>query len=268
LKGRIDLRPFLFVGKTLQPEAYRLNFEFEDSHWWFLARRDIFFSSVQSLIRREILLPPLRILDFGCGTGGLTQRLSSFGEVLGVDECEEAIAFCLSRGLLNIQKIVSPRELPEANFDLVCCFDVLEHVEDDLFLLGELRRALKPGGILLLSVPALPILWGGEDVISRHVRRYRRRELAVKLSHTGYSTLQASYFNTFLLPAIFFIRIFHRLFRPSTMHRSDLHPVWPPLNAILYRIFSAERFLLPYCSFPLGASLLFIARKELKSNDE
>ncbi|MEW6235289.1 MAG: class I SAM-dependent methyltransferase [Candidatus Omnitrophota bacterium] len=248
----------------MQKEIYRLNYQLEETHWWFLGRRDIFFSSIRRLIHQEKLSPPLHILDYGCGTGGITLALSAFGMVLGADESDDAIAFCRSRGLDNIQKVTSPRELPEAAFDLVCCLDALEHVEDDVLLLGELRRALRPRGILLITVPALPMLWGGEDVVSHHVRRYRRRELADKLTQAGFSTVRASYFNTLLLPAIFGKRLFNRFFRPSTLNRSDLYPVWPPLNAILYRIFSAERILMPYISYPLGASLLFIAQKEEK----
>ncbi len=246
----------------MKPEAYQINYEFEENHWWFLGRRKILCSVIQDVINKgHLQTKSIRILDYGCGTGGLTQTLDAFGSVTGVDESEEAIRYCRERGLENVEKIQSANDLPNLTFHLVCSFDVLEHFEDDTGLLTELYRTLQPGGILFLTVPAFQCLWSGEDEVSKHVRRYRKRELTQKVHETGFEIVKASYFNFSLFPMVFVIRTFNRMFRPSTLQRSDVTPAKEPLNTLLKNIFSFERFVLRYAGFPLGVSLLVVARK-------
>ncbi|MBZ0258725.1 class I SAM-dependent methyltransferase, partial [bacterium] len=130
----------------MQPEAYQLNYEFENSHWWFLARREIILSRIQAMIDGgdAPTATPLRILDFGCGTGGLTQTLERFDAVEGVDFSEEALDYCRKRGLESVRCIGSASDLASGAYDLIGTFDVLEHIEDDIGVLNELRRALTP----------------------------------------------------------------------------------------------------------------------------
>ncbi|MDP8243614.1 MAG: class I SAM-dependent methyltransferase [Candidatus Hinthialibacter antarcticus] len=246
----------------MQPEAYQLNFEYEESHWWFLARREIILSRIQAMIDRGAApSQPWQILDFGCGTGGLTQALGQFGSVEGVDFSDGALDYCRKRGLETVRRISSASDLNSESYNLIATFDVLEHIEDDASVLGELHRALKPGGLLIATVPALRILWGGEDEVSLHVRRYTRRELTQKAQQAGFEIVQATYFNTLLFPLIFGTRVFNRLFRPGTLAQSDVKPVSPLLNALLFRIFTAERLLLRQVSLPIGASVLLIAKR-------
>ncbi len=246
----------------MKTEAYELNYRFEENHWWFAARRGILCSLIRDCMKKGYVhSSPMQILDYGCGTGGLTSALEEFGVVTGVDESEEALSYCRERGMQNVQHIRSAKDLPDAAFDLVGCFDVLEHFEDDVGLLTELRRTLKSGGILFLTVPALSCLWSGEDVVSKHVRRYRKSDLYVKVRQAGFKILKASYFNSFLFPLIFTIRVFNRFFRPATLQCSDVSSVREPFNTILKYIFSTERFVLKYGKFPLGVSILLIAKK-------
>ena len=248
--------------EPMLPEAYELNYHFEETHWWFLARREILLSAIQSLIEtRRLPPPPLQILDYGCGTGSLTRSLAAFGDVTGVDLYPEAVAFCRKRGLENVRQIDSPQDLPDSTYDLVGCFDVLEHVEDDLALLRELGRILKPGGVWVLTVPALSCLWSGEDVVSQHKRRYTRRELRRKAMDAGLRIQRITYFNTLLFPAIFGIRFFDRWFRPRRSRCSDVYETREPFNAILRTCFASEKHLLKHFSLPIGVSLLLIAEK-------
>ncbi|MFB3789385.1 MAG: class I SAM-dependent methyltransferase [bacterium] len=250
----------------MQPAAYALNYEHEESHWWFLARREIIVSVLNSLIKQDLQGETLilSILDYGCGTGGLTMALAPFGDVTGVDESEQAIALCHKRGMSNIQRIASPQELPSAAFDWITSFDVLEHVEDDVGLLREFRRVLKPGGRLLLTVPALAILWGGEDEVSHHIRRYTKGELLHKLHEADFEVLKSSYFNTLLFPVVLAVRLFNRWFRPSTGKESDIKPVSPLLNSPLCRVFALERHILRRAALPIGVSLLAVGQAAKK----
>ncbi len=245
----------------MRSQAYELNFLHEESHWWFLARREI----ITQLLRHYLVLyefpSDIRILDFGCGTGLLTQALAQFGHVTGVDFHPEAIAYCEKRGLSRVHRIKSSMQIESHAYHLLTAFDVLEHVEDDRALLDEWWRMLTPGGLLLITVPALPWLWGGEDVVSEHKRRYYRSELREKMREAGFELHRITYFNTILFPLILPIRLFNRFFRPSTLHRSDLKRVWPPLNVIICRFFGLERKVLAYIDFPIGASLLALAQK-------
>ncbi len=242
-------------------EAYELNYSQEKTHWWFVARREILQSIIYSLIESSYLSPPLKILDYGCGTGALTQMLDEFGEVTGVDESDAAVQFCKLRGMQNVPKINSSKELPCSTFDLVTCFDVMEHLTNDEELIGELHRTLKSNGVLLLTVPALNILWSGEDIISKHVRRYRKHELIQKIERKNFEVIKASYFNLFLFPLIFSIRIFNRHIRPASLLKSDVYSVPTFVNNTLKNIFSTERFILKHTNLPIGVSLLLAARK-------
>ncbi len=246
----------------MRPEAYRLNYEWEETHWWFLARRDILLSMIHHLIeRRRLPSPPLDILDYGCGTGALTRALELFGTVDGVDESEEAVSYCQQRGMKNVRFLPSPCNLPSGAYDLIGSFDVLEHAEDDSAVLRELNRSLRPAGTLLLTVPALRVLWSGEDVVSNHQRRYSRNEIIQQVESAGFNSIKCSYFNTFLFAPILAARLFNRWFRPATLQRSDVAPVHEPVNTLLRHIFSSERHLLKYMNLPIGVSLLLAAEK-------
>lgn len=245
----------------MRSDAYQLNYLHEENHWWFLARREILLSVIATLIEQgQLPSPPMQILDYGCGTGGLTKALSVFGEVSGVDFSPEALDYCRKRHLNQVRSIQSPDELPSGQYDLLGSFDVLEHVEDDLGLLRHWRRAIKPEGLLFITVPAYRWLWSGEDTVSQHIRRYTYRELKTKAEAAGFDIVRLTYFNSLLFPAIAGVRLFNRFLRPHTLDRSDVAPASPPINTILCRVFAVERQILKKMNFPCGISLLLAAR--------
>lgn len=247
----------------MQTIAYELNYQYETCNWWFLGRQKIIHTFLASLME-NFPVPP-KILDFGCGTGRLTQSLETFGVVTGVDFSEEAIHFCQKRGMNNISKISHSREIASESFDFIVSFDVMEHLDDDDALLLDFNRILKPRGFLFITVPALPILWGGEDIVSQHKRRYKKRELLGKLSN--FEIHKLSYFNTLLFPFIAFIRIGNRLFRPATLQRSDISELNETINTLFYKIFGWEATLLKFMNLPIGVSLLAIARKKCSQSE-
>jgi SAM-dependent methyltransferase len=159
------------LPREMQHHTYSIMYEVEGKHWWFLGRRKIIEGFVESICR-EIGKRTPRILDVGCGTGANLQMLSQFGVAEGVDISSEALDFCRARGLSKVRQGAA-ESLPyeDASFDLVTGLDVVEHLDNDVAGLREMRRVLRPRGRALLFVPAFMFLWGVQDDISRHRRR-------------------------------------------------------------------------------------------------
>lgn len=241
----------------MQEDVYRLNFEAEDNHWWFLGRRRILESVLKRFARADPR-PGVRVLDFGCGTGGNFALLSEYGSILGVDMSDEALAYSRTRGMADLIKINSLDETPRGPFPLIACLDVLEHIPDDLAALRTLRERLAPDGIVLIAVPAYNWLWSGEDTVSQHVRRYTRRVLVQRCREAGFGIHYASYFNTLLFPLVAATIGFNRIFRPQRMHQSDVRPSVPWVNRLLSGAFGLERCWLRFGAFPAGASILMV----------
>ena len=147
--------------------------------------------------------------------------------------------------------------LAPAVFDVVLALDVLEHLDDDATALAEAARLLKPGGTLVVTVPALPSLWGAQDVVSHHRRRYTKRTLRGLFARAGLPAPEVTYFNTLLLPPLAAVRWLARARGPSTEPPSDFEKNRPGLaNELLARVFALERHLLRHLSLPVGVSLL------------
>lgn len=241
----------------MQTDFYAEHFELEDWHWWFTGRHRI----LMGVLDRH--LPPggaegRRLLDFGCGTGTMLRSLVRYGEAVGVDADAEAIRFCRRRGLKDVQHLESD-ELPfdDDAFDVVTAFDVLEHIDDDARALREIRRVLRPGGTLLLSVPAYRFLWGPQDEIAHHKRRYTAGQVSRRAAAAGFAQRRVSYFNTFLSPVIAGVRLV-RPYRPGSQDlKSDFTMTSPGLlNALLTRVFASETHLVERFDLPFGISIL------------
>src|SRR2546421_10002376 len=159
------------LPREMEQHTYSIMFEVEGKHWWFAGRRRIIEGFVEKVCRGIETQRP-RILDVGCGTGANLQMLSEFGDAEGVDVSSEALDFCRARGLARVKQGAA-ESLPfeDASFDLVTGLDVVEHLDDDLAGLKEMRRVLRPRGRALLFVPALIIFWGAQGEINHHRRR-------------------------------------------------------------------------------------------------
>lgn len=239
---------------------YPAYFEIEGRHWWFLGRRRIFLR----LIEHEF--PPaagaIAVLDFGCGTGAFLEHLERFGTVSAVDADAAAVAFCHDRGRTEVQHVPPGAPLPfaDATFDLVTALDVIEHIDDDVAALAELRRVLRPGGRLLVAVPAYMFLWGKQDEVSHHRRRYTARTLRRALEQAGFALERTSYFNTLLFPPIAAVRLGRRLLRRPGAAQSDFDLGPPALNRALGAAFGAEAEIVARRGLPFGVSVLALAR--------
>jgi ubiquinone/menaquinone biosynthesis C-methylase UbiE len=245
----------------MEYSEYTKMYELEDSHWWFLGKRKI----AEKMIARYVPLTPQdRILDVGCGTGGMMKVLREHGQVFGVDICSLGLELARGRGFDSLSQ-GSALGLPFADntFALITSFDVLYHEEvgNDALALREYYRLCRPGGSLLITDSALPILYSQHDQAYHGSRRYTARDLRRKVTQAGFQVLKLSYMNMLLFPFVFAIRMTKRYAPGNTSESSDLHPVSPLLNSILFAIYGLEGSLLTRANLPVGSSLLCVARK-------
>jgi len=239
----------------VKDEAFRLMEELEDDYWWYRARRGI----VGDLVSRAVN-PEATVVDYGCGTGGIARELRQRGyRVIAADVSDRALDACRRHGLETMDLRKQPVQ-PEMAGAFVLG-DVLEHVQDDVALLRDVRGALREDGRVIATVPAYQFLWSGEDYVSNHVRRYGRRQLVEAFERAGFVVDRATFFNALLFPAIALDTLHKRMFRPEAMFRSDIGPLPGWLNRFLYWVFSSERLWLRHLGFPFGASLLLVATK-------
>src|SRR6266436_4019952 len=247
------------LPREMQQHTYSIMYQVEEHHWWFVGRRRIIERFVAAVCRDLGKLKP-RILDVGCGTGANLQMLAKHGASEGVDVSSEALEFCRARGLSKV-KHGAAESLPyeDASFDLVTGLDVVEHLDDDLAGLREMRRVLRPRGRAVLFVPAFMFLWGVQVDISHHRRRYTLPELKRKLRDAGLEIERASYANvTFFVP----ILIGRALMRLTGLRNSgDNNITIGALNGLLGRILGAESWWLRHINFPFGVSIICVARR-------
>ena len=191
------------LPKEMQSHHYPILYQVEETHWWYVGRRRI----IQSLVERiRALLNKSNptILDVGCGTGANLKMLATLGKAEGVDISPQAVEFCRQRGLDSV-KLGAAEQLPFENdsFDIVTSLDVIEHLDDDVAGLREMRRVLRPDGHLLLFVPAFMFLWGVQDDVSNHRRRYTLPSLLKAVEAAGFDVEWSSYANiSFFLPVL------------------------------------------------------------------
>lgn len=242
--------------------VYDDNFLIEGHHWWFVARRRILVAMLEQALADDGNANR-KLLDVGCGNGEMLGHLSRFGHVLGIDAEDAALAYCRQRGFNDVMQVGElPLPFEDQSFHVITILDVLEHTDDDIAMLRELRRVTKPGGTVLVTVPAFNALWSPHDEISHHRRRYVRRQLADRLERAGLSARRLSYFNTILFPPIAAMRFAGRLRRRQPEPHSDLELTdVGPLNTLLTATFGAEAHLLKRWNLPFGVSLLAVAER-------
>ncbi len=242
----------------MKPDEYRRMFEAEERQWWYAGQRRIALGLLRKALRGE---PARRLLDAGCGTGYNLLALAELGRPFGVDLAREAIAGCRERSVVAVRGSVLRLPFADGSVDAVTSFDVLYHawVSDDRAAVAEMARVLRPGGVVLVRVPALSLLWGAHDaeVLSRH--RYTRGELVALLDSAGLRCEVASYCNALLFPLLLARRSLDRLL---SREGSDVGFLPPPLEWLFRQALFAEAALLGGgVRFPLGASVLALGRK-------
>lgn len=261
------------VEAAMRPENYGIIFDVEDDHWWFVGRRAVVFAQIEDALK--FVVPPSggsttqayntpptnrQVLDIGCGTGATMDHLRQYGEVQGIDLAMIPLGFSRRRGHQRTM-CASATELPFADesFDLVTALDVIEHLEDDVAGLSEIRRVLKTGAPAVIYVPAFQALWGPNDDQSGHKRRYRLPQLQAAAERAGLKVERISYSNfAMFLPIWLGRKLLNLLGRTEASENRINHPL---INKLLAWLFSSEANWLRKHRLPFGVSVVCVVRK-------
>jgi SAM-dependent methyltransferase len=230
--------------------------DFEEWYWWHRGRRSI----VCRLLER-FAPPRARILDVGCGTGATTAALRPFGSVSGVDTGLAGLRHARAHGLAVARGSAEKLPVGDAKLDVAVALDVLEHLDDDRRALAEILRVLRPGGVLLATVPAYPFLWSSHDEALDHRRRYRRGELRERLLAAGFEITLCSHVMASILPPVMAVRLTERWWRRRAPATSGYLTLPRPMNDLLARLVSLGGYLVPFLTLPFGLSIVAVARK-------
>lgn len=286
-----EVKPVWGENGVMRPANYEVLFDVEDDHWWFVGRRAIVFALIEKALGAHASLgthaslragfgvtpagrsasnppqhagmrahPGLQILDIGCGTGATMDHLRRFGTVQGIDLFDLPLRYSRRRGHERVL-CASAIELPfvSDSFDLITALDVIEHLDDDVGGLREIRRTLKPGAPALLFVPAFQMLWGPNDVQSGHQRRYRLPQLRAAVKASGLQLEKISYANVAMFAPIWLgRRLLTLIGREGQAENRINHPF---INSFIAKVFASEAGWLRNHSLPFGVSLVCVVRK-------
>ena len=243
---------------------YQEYYNLEREGWWFKARLSI----LESYCKKIINHPEMRILNVGAATGATSEMLSKFGEVTSLEYDEFCCKFLKEKtGIEAINASLTDLPFEDDSYDIICAFDVIEHIEDDIKAIEEIHRVLKPNGKYLLTVPAFQSLWSNHDLINHHYRRYRKNQFNKLIVNNKLKINYSTYFNFWLFIPISIVRfILNNIPRKknsdSTGSDNEIMQSSKIVNGILYRIFYSEKFLLKLnIKFPFGVSILTIGSK-------
>jgi SAM-dependent methyltransferase len=279
----------------MQEEIYKRMYEVEGAHWWFAGKRRIIYDLLSRYVRRPdgsatsdstagslaaggslaasgsglsglaaggslAASGAVRVADLGCGCGKMLEELPEGFSGVGLDASATAAAFCRERGVTAVVGAL-PGNVPfaEGSFDAVILADILEHVEDDASAAAAAARLLRPGGVMIVTVPAFPALWSSWDEMHGHKRRYTAKRLKAALGGAGLHIELVSYYNTFLFPAAVAGRLAKKITGARSAAELSIPPAW--LNAVLAAIFASERHLLGRVPLPVGLSLVAVLRR-------
>jgi len=247
--------------------AYKQFMKLEKNHWWFNGRRRVIFHLLKQYLPKS---DDLKIMDVGCGYGGMLPGLSELGNVMGMEVDLDSAKSCKERGFHRIC-IGSGYTMPlkSRSLDIITLFDVIEHIEDDEKVVKQCASALKTGGRIMITVPAYQFLFANNDRIARHMRRYTLSRLKKIVKSAGLEVVKGTYYNVLLfpiiLPAVLMLKVRQKLngpLKPGQTGATNLSYKYPKfIKNTLEWIFSSERRILSKISSPFGHSIILIAKK-------
>ena len=246
----------------MKPEEYQVMYDVERSNWWYVGMRSIFLSLLDGHYQAG---SDLKILDAGCGTGAMLSHLTSYGQVVGVDISSEAIRLARKRDVQGCELTQSSlTDLPfeDGAFDLVTSFDVICGIDDYGPAFQELSRVLRPGGRVVINLPAYNPLLSEHDLAVHNKRRYTKADITKEAERVGLTVERVAHANTLLFPIAAAVRVVKKVPAKSASEaRSDLRILPPVINRSLAQVLFLERRLLQKVDLPFGLSVICVARK-------
>lgn len=242
----------------------------EDQHAWFAGRTRAILKYLDAEVGAARPGDERLVLDLGSGAGNMAHHLAHYGTVIGLDTNSRPLTVAAHRGLQVMQSTGDQLPFADNTFDLIALLDTVEHIPDEFGVFEECRRVLKPGGKLLVTVPALMWLWSYNDEINDHQRRYTAPELEEKLTSCGLQTKRLSYNNFFLFPPIAALRLLRpykpeldspHLTQDEDVYQVEMEAIPEPANTILHVVGWLEAELLERMNLPIGVSVICIAEK-------
>lgn len=244
----------------MQTDEFAALVDYDEHHWWYAGRRRVLHAALGKLALRD----GAEVLDAGCGTGRTMDELHGYGRVHGFDLNPLGVEHARGRGHGDV-RVARLEEIPYPDdfFDVITCLDVIEHTPDDVLSLRELWRVTRPGGWLVVTVPAYQLLWSSHDVANQHYRRYRRSQLRAAAVAAGWEPGAWTYFNTVLFLPGSAVRVLERLRRPHKRRGRPNVALTPrSWDGILEWPMRIEAGLIRRgLRFPVGMSLLMVLRR-------
>lgn len=242
----------------MDSSVYEVDARLGQTHWWYVGRRRLFSRLISRLGTRSA--DPVLDVGTSAGTNLRMLRDAGFTDVTGLDPSDDAIRWCAEQGLGNVHRgDITSMPFADESFGLVLATDVIEHVDDDAGALAEIRRVLRPGCPVIITVPAFPSLWGFQDEVSHHKRRYRMTPLLERITAAGLVPEQRYHFNFLLFPPIWVARQVIKRLRPDIASETEVNA--PFVNGILTALFHTDIALAPHVAPPFGVSILVVARR-------
>lgn len=234
-----------------------------ENYFWYKARRTL-IGNLFNLVFKDYN-GNRSILEIGCGTGYQIPILKKSGAVEGFDINSNAVKIAVSNGYDVKVKDLENDNIGNNEFEVICLFDVLEHIKDDNNAIKKINFSLKNNGLLFLTVPAYNFLFSDHDRAMAHFRRYNKKKLIFLLEKSGFEVLESGYWNSLLYPCVLLVRLFKKflyLFIKRESYRSEAFTLPPVINNFFYRILMFENFLFKKnIKFHWGLSIFIIAKK-------
>jgi len=233
----------------------------EEKHFWFISRKEFIYQQMKGIV-----VPSSRLIEIGAGTGNVSRYLKSKGYTsISVGEMHlKGLKYAKSYGIDECYQFDLLRTPFDSEFDAICLFDVLEHIDEDVKALENIHKMLAEHGHVILTVPAHEWLWSRDDIIAGHKRRYTKMELVDKLNQIGFEVNVSRYFFISILPLLFLRRYVHKdngtdIRQEEYLADISINPVF---NQILLYLSRIENIANKYLPNFFGGSLFVLATKK------